>query len=102
MANNTLLPFEELGIERLNQQQISAVAGLVHELAVSNSGVIAAHVDDQTAQIILFVPDAGAKGLACPRPARAVFAQGAASAGGGLRPARSTSCRSAARRDRAV
>ena len=58
MSDNQILPFEELGIEPMNQTQIEAKSpdwyetwrGRIHRW-------ISTHADDEFAQIVLLVPD---------------------------------------------
>ncbi|MCC6803458.1 MAG: DUF1232 domain-containing protein [Anaerolineae bacterium] len=58
MTDNQIIPFEELGIERLNQQQIEQRSPDWYETWRGRIRAwISTHTDDQAAQIILFVPD---------------------------------------------
>lgn len=58
MADDTLLPFDDLAIERLNQQQIEAQSpDWYTSWRRRIQAWIANQADDQTAQIVLFVPD---------------------------------------------
>lgn len=58
MSDNQIIPFEELGIERLNQQQIEQRSPDWYATwRWRIQQWISTHADNQTAQIILFVPD---------------------------------------------
>lgn len=58
MTDNQIIPFEELGIERLNQQQIEQQSPDWYETwRWRIQQWIGTRADDHTAQIILFVPD---------------------------------------------
>lgn len=58
MNDNQIIPFEELGIERLNQQEIEQQStDWYTSWRWRIQAWIGTHADDQTAHIILFVPD---------------------------------------------
>ena len=58
MNDNSIIPFDEVGIERLNQQQIEQRSPDWYTTWRRRiQAWIGAHADDQLAQIVLFVPD---------------------------------------------
>ena len=58
MSENSILPFDDSAIERLNQQQVEQRASDWYETWRGRIRVwISTHADDEAAQVILFVPD---------------------------------------------